>query len=132
MKKANVSPIVLFLLLIAIAVSLLSFFFSITERLIDSRSSCENTNLQVDIACYTGTHLRLDITNKGSNIDSIKLIVWGEADDELILPQTDLVSNERYELALPVQSRVDRIAIIPIAAAKECRDKSYIIDEVSC
>jgi hypothetical protein len=132
MRKASVSPLVLFILFVALAVSLVTFFVSLTEKLIETRSSCENVVLEIKTICHNGAIIRLDLENKGPKLDGIKLVVWGAEELEFNLPQSDLNQGSVFSSAIPITTRVDRIAIIPIASGKECLSNPYIFNEVRC
>lgn len=132
MQKASVSPLVLFILFIALAVSLVTFFVSLTEKIIETKSSCENVKLQIINVCHSGSNIMIDLLNKGPKIDGLKLIVWGEVESEFELPQSDLNKDSSFKSAIPVNTRVDKVAIIPKASGKECLSNPYIFEEVRC
>ncbi len=132
MKKGNVSPIVLFILMIAVFVSIISFFFSIAERIITADTGCDAVILDVQLACHTGSQIRIDLTNTGVGLDSLVLLTWGEVEREITLPNSDLASQEFFRVSVPYTQSVNRIALIPTADGEQCRSRTYVFEEVSC
>lgn len=131
MKSGSVSPLVLFILIIALVVSVISFFFSLAEQVFEGDGSCSSVEVVVNNLCYTDLDVRIDFVLSGARSDSVELVIWPDQRN-VLLPESDLISGSSYQAVVPISRVPVRFALIPRVQGQVCNLRSEVREAVRC
>ena len=128
-RKSNAPPLIAFLVIFAITLSLTIVIISMLDRMINP-DLCEDVDLRVEDVCYSSIsqEVRVDVKNEGVYISSLEAVVDG---DSIIIDDSNIRSGGSKSVVVRLSNNPGSFELLPVLRSGEaCYNETRVVRNI--